>query len=117
MENTRVLRGDIDEVTCTQKIRWLRNTFLHYFGSDTKSNAISDDQMQEFINHRLTICKRKTTVNQEISRIKHFYGSCLIKKGYASRVPELERIKITKKDQRSKRIDTFTDKEIEKLFL
>ena len=114
LEKTRLRRGLIKEDWLNKKHQYIKNTFAHHFGLETKVNAISDKQIEEFIDIRLKRCKKKQTIQQEIVIIKHFYKTYLIKNGFVFKIPEFPEFKITKKDL-SRRTDTFTKDEIEKL--
>ena len=80
-ESVRVNRGMIESATYDKKSEWLNNHFMRHFGESLKVNNISDKAMEEFIDIRMNRCKRKTTIRQEISHIKHFYRTYLIKNG------------------------------------
>ena len=97
-----------------KKQMYLKNTFVHHFGSETKANSITDKQMEEYIDIRLKRCKRKQTIIQELTIIKHFYKTYLIKKGWVVKPPEFPVFRLKGKD-RAKREDTFTLKEYDKL--
>mgnify|MGYP006283329277 CR=1 FL=1 len=108
-------RGIIGNEWCKKQCQYLRNTFLSHFGQDKRVDDISDNQMGEYIDIRLHRCKRKQTIVQEITIIKMFYKDCLIKNGYVFSLPEFPKFKIRQSD-RSRRTDTFSRTEIEKLF-
>jgi len=114
LEKTRLRRGMIKEDWLIKKHQYIKNTFAHHFGLETKVNTISDKQIEEFIDIRLKRCKKKQTIQQEIVIIKHFYKTYLIKNGFVFKIPEFPEFKITKKDL-SRRTDTFTKEEVEKL--
>lgn len=98
-----------------RKLGYLRNHFIHHIGSNAQVNTITDKQIQEYFGIRLSKVGRRQTVKQEIIIVTAFYKECIVKNGYAFSCPEMPKIKITK-EQTSKRKDTFTSKEIEKLF-
>ena len=114
-ECKREARGLIGNDWLKKKNQYLRNSFVHHFGEETKVNDISDKQMEEYIDLRLKRCKKKETIAQEITIIKMFYRHYLIKKGFVFKIPEFPQFKIRKKD-RSKREDTFSIPEYEKLY-
>ena len=114
-ELVRERRGLIKNDWLTKKQAWLNNTFMHHFGKDKKVTDISNDEMTSFIDIRLKRCKRKETIKQEIVILKHFYKNYLIKKGYVYKIPELPEFRLKKEDQ-SRREDTFTIKEWETLY-
>ena len=113
-EHQRERRGMIKNDWVKKKQQYLANTFTGFFGAETKVNEISDKDMQLFIDYRIKQTKRKQTIKQEIGIIKHFYTSCLIKKGFVYRHPEFPEFKIREKD-RAKRDDTFSLKEYDVL--
>ncbi|NBV28135.1 site-specific integrase, partial [bacterium] len=113
-EKNRERRGLIKNDWLMKKQMYLKNTFLHHFGNDTKANNITDKQMEEYIDIRLKRCKRKQTIIQELTIIKHFYKTYLIKKGWVAKAPEFPVFRLKGKD-RAKREDTFTLKEYDKL--
>lgn len=113
-EIQRERRGVIKNDWLKKKQMYLRNTFLPFFGADTKANAISNKDMELYIDFRIKQTKRKQTIKQEIGIIKHFYNSCLIKKGFCFKHPEFPEFKVRERD-RAKREDTFTLKEYDKL--
>lgn len=108
-------RGMIGENWLKKQSQYLNNTFIHYFGKDKKVNDINDKDIADFIDMRLKRCKRKQTIKQEITIIKMFYKKVLIKNGYIFSLPEFPAFKIKQQD-RSRRTDTFTPEEMEKLF-
>ena len=114
-EIKREARGLIGNDWLKKKNQYLRNTFVHYFGEETKVNNITDKQMEEYIDMRLKKCKKKETIKQEITIIKMLYKQYLIKKGFVFKAPEFPEFKLRKKD-RAKREDTFTVPEYEKLY-
>lgn len=63
----------------------------------------------------MKVCKRKETIKQEISYIKQFYKNVLLKKGYVFKIPEFPEFRVRKTDK-SKREDTFSIQEYERLF-
>ena len=109
-ESSRLNRGMIKSATYDKKMMWLNNVFMHHFGESLKVNNISDKAMEEFIDIRMNRCKRKQTIRQEISHIKHFYRTYLIKNGWVFGMPEFPEFKIRKSD-RSVRTDTFRPEE------
>ncbi len=113
-EKNRERRGMIKNDWLKKKHMYLKNTFIHHFGSDTKTNSITDKQMEEYIDIRLKRCRRKQTIIQELTIIKHFYRTYLIKKGWVVKPPEFPVFRIKQKD-RARREDTFTLKEYDKL--
>ena len=113
-EKTRYRRGLIKEDWLLKKHAYLCNTYAPFMGLSTSVNSISNEQIEAFIDQRLLKCKRKQTVQQEITIIKHFYASYLIKKGYVFKVPEFPRFKLGKSDL-SRRGDTFTRNEYNNL--
>lgn len=106
-ENERERRGVIKNDWKMKKDMYLRNTFMKYFGADTKMNDITDKEFGLYIDYRLKRTLRKQSVKQEIVIIKHFYKEVLIKGGYVFRVPEIPEFRIRESD-RAKRDDTFT---------
>lgn len=116
IEKARERRGMIRKDWLQKKYQYIKNTFAPYFGLDQKVNSVADKQMEEYIDMRLSRCKRKQTIQQEITIIKHFYKIYLIKKGFVFKVPEFPEFKVTKKD-RSRRTDTFSRKEFEGLLM
>ena len=78
-------------------------------------NQISEELLEKYINERLMATKRMTTVRTEISIIRHFFKTYLIKRGYVFRLPAFPEFRIRYKD-RAKREDTFTIKEWQKLY-
>ncbi len=113
-EKQRERRGMIQNEWLMKKHQYLKSTFIHHFGSDTKANAITDKQMEEYIDIRLRRCKRKESIKQELTIIKHFYKTYLIKKGFVFKAPEFPTFRL-KKNDKAKREDTFTLKEYDKL--
>ena len=71
--------------------------------------------MIEFIDMRLRRVKKKSSLKQEVSCIKTFYNSYLIKKGYVFKIPEIPEF-TSRKEDTAKREDTFNLKEWEKLY-
>ena len=112
-ECDRIRRGILKEESMKKKVSYLRNQFLPFFG-DIKVNEITDKQFGLYVDYRLKKCRRKQTIKQELTYIKQFYKSILLKQGYVFRIPEIPEFKIREKD-RSKRDDTFTIKEYDKL--
>lgn len=114
-ELKRERRGVITNSTFLKKTRYIRNTFAPHFGLETRVNDISDNQMIEFIDMRLRRVKKKSSLKQEVSCIKTFYNSYLIKKGYVFKIPEIPEF-TSRKEDTAKREDTFNLKEWEKLY-
>jgi integrase len=71
--------------------------------------------MTDFIDMRLRRVKKKSSLRQEVSVIKGFYNSYLIKKGFVFKIPEIPEF-TSRKDDNAKREDTFNLKEWEKLY-
>lgn len=113
-EKNRERRGLIKNDWLVKKQQYLKNTFVFHFGNETKANAITDKQMEEYVDIRLKRCKRKQTITQELTIIKHFFKTYLIKKGFVFKAPEFPVFRLRQKD-RAKREDTFTLKEYDKL--
>lgn len=113
-EENRIRRGLIQDDWKDKKISYLKNTFAEYFGADRKANDITDKEFELFVDYRIRLVKKKETIKQELSIIKGFYKSVLLKQGYVFRIPEIPEIKIRKEDQ-CKREDTFSLKEYDKL--
>lgn len=113
-ETNRERRGLIKNDWLMKKRMYLKNTFIHHFGSETKANCITDKQMEEYIDIRLKKCKRKQTIIQELTIIKHFYKTYLIKRGWVVKPPEFPVFRVKSKE-RAKREDTFTLREYRKL--
>lgn len=113
-EEERVKRGLIGATWKYQKEVYLRGKFTEYFGSDTQVNQISEDELEKYINERMSILKRKQTVKQEITIIKHLFSTFLIRRGYVYKMPAMPEFRIRYKDT-AKREDTFTNKEYDKL--
>ena len=113
-EIERVRRGLIGEQFRYQKEVYLRK-FADYFGLETQVNQIDEKGLDEYISQRIKTLKRKTTARQEISIIRHFYKTFLIKRGYVFRMPDMPEFRIRYKDM-AKREDTFTIKEWQKLY-
>ena len=114
-EDERVKRGLIGETFKYQKVIFLKTKFAGFFGFDMPVNQITDEGIEKFVNERIKVLKRKTTARQEISNIKHFFGTFLIKRGYVFRMPEFPEFRIRYKDA-AKREDTFNIKEWQKLY-
>ena len=114
-ELLRERRGVITNSTFKKRTAYIKNTFAPYFGFETKVNDISDKQMVDFIDMRLRRVKKKSSLRQEVSVIKGFYNSYLIKKGFVFKVPEIPEFTSRKQDN-AKREDTFNLKEWEKLY-
>ena len=114
-EKNRERRGIIQSDWFKKKDAYLRNHFIKHFGEVRMVNDISDDEMGKYIDIRIKRCKRKQTIQQEIVILKHFYKTYLIKKGYVFKIPEFPEFKVRKTDA-SRREDTFSVKEYEKLY-
>jgi len=114
-EEQRERRGVIKNSTMVRRTRYIKNIFAPHFGLDRKVNDISDKEMISFVDMRLKVFKNKSTLQQELSMIRQFYNSYLIKRGYVFKIPELPEIKARAGEQ-AKREDTFNLKEWEKLF-
>ena len=114
-EKERVARGLIGEPFQYQKEVYLRCKFAAFFGLDTQVNQISEELLEKYINQRMMETKRLTTIRTEISIIRHFFKTFLIKRGYVFKLPSFPEFRIRYKD-RAKREDTFTIKEWQKLY-
>ena len=114
-EEDRVRRGLIGATWKYQKEVYLRKTFCEWFGADTQVNRLNDEEIEDYVNERMRVLKRKTTVKQEIGSIKHFFKTYVVKKGYLYQVPYFPEFKIKKNDS-ARREDTFSIKEYEKLY-
>ena len=114
-EQDRVNRGLIGATWKYQKEVYLRSTFAKYFDVTTQVNQISEKDLEEYVNQRMDILKRKTTLKQEIGILKHFWRSYLVKNGFVYQVPLFPEFRIRRGDS-AKREDTFTLKEYEKLY-
>lgn len=114
-EEQRERRGVLKQSTRMRRTRYIKNIFAPYFGLDRKVNDISDKEMIEYVDMRLKRFKKKSGLIQELSIIRQFYTSYLIKNGYVFKIPEIPEIK-ARVGERSKREDTFSIKEWEKLF-
>ena len=114
-ELLRERRGVIANSTFKKRTTYIKNTFAPFFGLETKVNDISDKQMTDFIDMRLRRVKKKSSLRQEVSVIKGFYNSYLIKKGFVFKIPEIPEF-TSRKDDNAKREDTFNLKEWEKLY-
>jgi site-specific recombinase XerD len=115
LEVARERRGLIKNDWLKKKQQYLQNIFAPYFGLEEKVNSITDKKMEEYIDMRMKRCKRKQTIQQELTIIKHFYKTYLIKRGFVFKIPEFPEFKVRKSDL-SKREDTFTIAEYEKLY-
>jgi len=114
LERRRETRGLIKNDWLKKKDMYLRNTFAPFFGEDTKVNQITDADFEKYIDYRMKTVGKKETIKQEITIIKHYYKTLLLKQGFVYRMPEIPEFKITEKD-RAKRDDTFTLREYDKL--
>jgi len=114
-EVKRERRGVIKNSTFKKRVAYIKNCFAPHFGLETKVNEISDKQMVDFIDMRLRRIKKKSSLRQEVSIIKGFYNTFLIKKGFVFKIPEIPEF-TGRKEDRAKREDTFNLKEYEKLF-
>ena len=114
-EQERVNRGLIGATWKYQKEVYMRTTFAKYFDVSTQVNQISERQIEEYVNQRMDILKRKTTLKQEIGILKHFWRTYLVKNGFVYQVPLFPEFRIRRGDS-AKREDTFTLKEYEKLY-
>ena len=114
-EQERERRGVIKNSTLLRRTTYIKNIFAPHFGIDRKVNEVSDKEMVAFVDMRLRRFKNKSTMLIELSMIRQFYSSFLIKKGYVFRIPELPEIKARKGDK-AKRTDTFNVKEWEILY-
>ena len=114
-EEDRVNRDLIGATWKYQKSVYLSGTFGKYFGLDTQVNQISEEDIEEYVNERMRVLKRKTTVKQEVGLLKHFFKTFVVKKGYLYQVPYFPEFRIKKNDS-ARREDTFTIKEYEKLY-
>ena len=114
-EEERVKRGLIGEQFKYQKDVYLRCKFADYFGMDTQVTDITEQLIEDYVGKRIEVLKRKTTARQEISVIKHFYKTYLIKRGFIYQLPEFPEFRIRYKDS-AKREDTFTIKEWTRLY-
>lgn len=114
-EMNRERRGLIKNDWLVKKQSYLKNTFIFHFGAETRANAVTDKQMNEYVDIRLKKCRKKETIKQELTIIKHFYKTYLIKKGYVFKAPEFPVFKL-KTVERARREDTFSLKEYEKLY-
>ena len=109
-EQERERRGVIKNSTLLKRTTYIKNIFAPHFGIDRKVNEVSDKEMVAFVDMRLRRFKNKSTMLIELSMIRQFYTTFLIKKGYVFRIPELPEIK-ARKGETAKRTDTFTVKE------
>jgi len=114
-ELKRERRGVITNSTFKKRTAYIKNQFAPHFGLETKVNDISDNQMIEYIDMRLRRLKKKTSLRQEVSIIKGFYNTYLIKKGFVFKIPEIPEF-TGRKEDRAKREDTFNLKEWETLY-
>jgi len=114
-EEQRERRGVIKQSTRLRRTRYIKNTFAPHFGLDRKVNDITDKEMIDYVDMRLKKYKKKSGLIIELSTIRQFYNSYLIKNGYVFKIPEIPEIK-ARAGERSKREDTFTIKEWEKLY-
>lgn len=114
-EEQRERRGVLKNSTRVRRTTYIKNIFATHFGMDRKVNDITDKEMIEYVDMRLRRFKKKSSLIQELSIIRQFYNSYLIKNGYVFKIPEIPEIK-ARFGERSKRDDTFTIKEWEKLY-
>jgi len=114
-EVARERRGVVANSTFKRRVAYIKNTFAPHFGLEKKVNDISDQEMIQFIDMRMKRVKKKSSLQQEVSLIKGFYNSYLIKRGFVFKIPEIPEFTSRKQD-RARREDTFTLKEYEKLF-
>jgi len=114
-EQERVNRGLIGATWKYQKEVYLRTTFAKYFDVTTQVNQINEKDLEEYVNERMDILKRKTTLKQEIGILKHFWRTYLVKNGFVYQVPLFPEFRIRRGDS-AKREDTFSLKEYEKLY-
>lgn len=114
-ELKRERRGVITNSTFKKRTAYIKNQFAPHFGLETKVNDISDKQMIDYIDMRLRRVKKKSSLRQEVSVIKGFYNSYLIKKGFVFKIPEIPEF-TGRKEDRAKREDTFNLKEWEQLY-
>jgi len=114
IEKKRLRLGKISQDWYNKKDMYLRNIFIHYFGASTPVNTITDKRIEEFFEIREQRCKTLTTVKQEITIVKHFYTTFLLKKKFIFNLPEFPVYTIKKKDK-AKREDTFLLEEWRKL--
>ena len=114
-EQERVNRGLIGATWKYQKEVYMRTTFAKYFDVSTQVNQITERDIEEYVNQRMDILKRKTTLKQEIGILKHFWRTYLVKNGFVYQVPLFPEFRIRRGDS-AKREDTFTLKEYEKLY-
>jgi len=114
-ELKRERRGVITNSTFKKRTAYIKNQFAPHFGLEIKVNDISDNQMIEYIDMRLRRLKKKTSLRQEVSIIKGFYNTYLIKKGFVFKIPEIPEF-TGRKEDRAKREDTFNLKEWETLY-
>ena len=113
-EQDRVNRGLIGATWKYQKEVYMRS-FAEYFGVTTQVNQITEKDIEEYVNERMSILKRKTTLKQEIGILKHFWRTHLVKNGFVYQVPHFPEFRI-RRGESAKREDTFTLKEYEKLY-
>jgi site-specific recombinase XerD len=105
-EKKRVRKGEIGLDWYNKKDMYLRNVFIHYFGEGTLVNTITDKKLEEYFEIREQRCEKLTSIKQEITIIKHFYKTFLIRKKYVFTLPEFPSYKIPKR-KKAKREDTF----------
>jgi hypothetical protein len=113
-EKQRERRGVIKNDWLMKKHQYLKNNFVFHFGSETKANAVTDKQMEEYIDIRMKRCKKKETIKQEIVIIKHFYKNYLIKYGFVFKCPDFPEFKLRKEQEEKihsplKSMKNFTD--------
>jgi len=115
-EEQRERRGVLKNSTMVRRTRYIKNIFAPHFGYDRKVNDISDKEMIAYIDMRLKKFKNKSTLIQELSIIRQFYNTYLIKNGYVFKIPEIPEVK-ARVGERAKREDTFNIREWEKLYV
>ena len=63
-----------------RRTTYIKNIFAPHFGIDRKVNEVSDKEMVAFVDMRLRRFKNKSTMLIELSMIRQFYTTFLIKK-------------------------------------
>jgi len=112
MEYERFMGGVISEEWFKKKISYLKNTWLRFVGADTPVNQTSDDDGREFYRQRSIHLARKNTLRIELTLIRSIYSDYLVPKGYCLRAIRFPKV-ILKKQDKSRRVDTFTEDEWE----